>query len=86
MKKRAFLSPLAASVAALLSVSSAPAAVLEPGLGKVEAVQRAAEAALATNSFVIERSDRQKIETAYHYSHRSHSSHQSHRSHYSSRY
>ena len=89
MKKRKFLSPLAASVAALLAVSAGDnvaAKAIEP-VSEVSAKPKNDPAKV--DPFVIERGEPGEIQTAYHrshYSHRSHSSHYSHRSHYSSRW
>jgi hypothetical protein len=86
-KKRAFLSPLAASVAALLSVGPAMGATnpaADVTQAKTETAQQQARA--IDIGFVIERNGAPALETAQHYSHMSHSSHSSHQSHYSSRY
>jgi hypothetical protein len=86
MKKRAFLSPLAISVAALLSVSPT-AASTDPevsALGINESAIKTRFADVLEEPLVLERSQAATIKTAYHRSHYSHRSHSSHQSHYSS--
>ena len=84
MKKRAFLAPLAISVAALLSASPSDASIDQKVSAEVarEASGKAGVAEAMEELLVLERNDGTAIQTAYHYSHRSHYSHQSHRSHY----
>lgn len=88
MKKRAFLLPLAASVAVLIGGTTASDAIAKAPTA-TETVQASAAIAPSADAFVIERSEQEALRTSYHSSHRSHSSHSSHRSHsshYSSRY
>lgn len=83
MKKRGFLIPLAASIAALIGAAQGQPAGRPSD--EVAAIIEAARTAPPGDLF-IERSTASPTDTAQHsshYSHRSHSSHQSHSSHYS---
>lgn len=84
MKKRAFLSPLAISVAALLSGAPASASVPDTHPVTNETATIAVQANVLGDPFVIERSGETGVQTAQHRSHWSHRSHASHRSHLSS--
>lgn len=86
MKKRQFLAPLAASVAALLGggavapaqASSTPAVTTSEGSAR----------ATAADQLVLKRSAGDRVQLAQHESHashESHGSHESHTSHYSGR-
>jgi hypothetical protein len=81
MKKKAFLAPLAVSVAALLAVAPAQATPAIDDVAAKPAVEISAQLPDATNAFVIERADPSPVLLAQHRSHMSHSSHSSHSSH-----
>lgn len=83
MKKRAFLAPLAVSVAALMPNAQAQATTTEMLVKPVDEITTSAPQTNPT--FVIERADPSGVLMAQHYSHASHSSHASHVSHYSGR-
>jgi hypothetical protein len=87
MKKRKFLVPIAISVAALIGTSEASPTMSEPAIPNVDVAsdeQKILSENILGEGFIIQRSNANELETAYHRSHRSHSSHSSHRSHYSS--
>jgi len=77
MKKRAFLAPLAASVAVLLANTALPAHVTIVATNSA-AIPETSSA--PTADFVLTRSATGNIQTADHESHASHSSHSSHAS------
>ena len=82
MKKKAFLVPLAVSVAALLSIGSAQAVpTSEITRGNISAELPAPIASGLGQAFVIERADQGTVQMAGHASHVSHASHASHSSH-----
>jgi hypothetical protein len=90
MKKRAFLAPLAISLAALIGTPEGVSAKVEstavsPKLGSQTTISNEA----VSRGLVIERAAPTASQFAQHrshYSHRSHVSHTSHQSHYSSRW
>jgi len=81
MKRRAFLVPLAASVAALIGVASASSAT-NTAQRDIRSIIEAAKSQPAGPLF-IERNQSVSMELAAHGSHHSHHSHGSHRSHVS---
>jgi hypothetical protein len=89
MKKRQFLTPLALSLAALLSSTAADAS-LPQTQNTTESVSTSTQIAgsVQASDFVLKpsRNVERAAQYADHYSHYSHESHSSHSSHYSSRY
>jgi len=89
MKKRAFLSPAAMSIAALVASSAAYASSQDLSTRAEEnrsVVERLLVSESGDSTFILERISDSELQLAQHqshYSHRSHSSHSSHRSHYS---
>lgn len=83
MKKRAFLAPLALSVASLLGGVPVPAA--HASISDTPNVEKISAGTTAGADFVLHRNSGDGVQIADHESHYSHESHSSHSSHYSSR-
>jgi hypothetical protein len=82
MKKRAFLAPLAVSVASLLGGAPVPA---HATVSTTPSVEKISASTAAGADFVLRRNSSNGVQIADHESHYSHESHSSHSSHYSSR-
>ena len=83
MKKRSFLVPFAATVAALLGFSGDAANASTTPTGTAATVQAAADQGDRLGDLVIERKTGASVVLAGHSSHVSHASHASHASHVS---
>jgi len=87
MKKRQFLSPLALSLATLLTTSMASASVSQvPVTNEVAAPQVQEKDSVQANDFVLKPAGSFQVADDDSPNHASHSSHSSHSSHYSSGY